>query len=282
MLVLNQGKTLTPGDLGLNVRDASGRLIDPAGIAYALFSVGADAVRTLISAPKMLPARCTTGVYFVPGVISSFWEGRYDLIWYLQQFPNEAECQIFEEFEVCRIDPITSSFDAPSVLLTSKPGLSKILVERIMTVRELLGDSSPDRNYHFIPPESGQTVAGFNQRVGFIWTDATIIRMLRLNIQKLNTWNPLGETNYTCESAPKAWGEAMALGAAASCLSKEAAIWTAESFDYSLNGISLSLKKGPEYQSLAQSYLAEFTEWAPLLTANRPASVGLRQQRWII
>ena len=282
MLVLNQGKPLSPGDLGLNVRDGSGKLIDPCGIAYALFAVGSDGIRSLVSEPKMLPGRVTTGVYFVPGAIPSIWNGRYDLVWYLQQYANEAEAQIFEEFEVCRIDPLTSSMEAPSVLLTSKPGLNRIMIERIMTVRELLSDTCPDRNYSFRPPTSGQTVAGFNSRVGFIWLDATIIRMLKLNIQKLNTWNPMSLYSYTVESAPEAWGDAAAVGAAASCLSTEAARWTAEEFQYSLNGVSLDLHKASEYLSIAQSYQTEFTTWAPLLTANRPASVGLRQQRWIL
>jgi len=180
------------------------------------------------------------------------------------------------------VNPLTSSFDAPSVLLTSKPGLNNKVINLIMMVRELLSDENPDRNYHFLPPTPGQVVAGFNQRVGFLWNDATIIRMLRLNIQKLNTWNPMNLDSYTLESAPEAWGSAAALGAAASCLGKEAARWTAEEFAYSLNGVSLDLHKASEYQSIAQSYQQEFSEWAPLLTANRPCSSGLRQQRWIL
>jgi len=230
----------------------------------------------------MSPGMVSPGIYYVAGSIPTIWEGRYDLIWYLKQFPNSNQEQIVEEFEVVRVDPARSSFEAPSVLFTSQPGLNPILANLIMTVRELLSDENPDRNYHFRPPTSGSVVAGFNDRVGFIWTDKTIIRMLRLATAKLNTWNPMAQTNYTPETAPADWGQCICVGAAAMCLGKEAARWSAEGMSYSLNGVSLDLNKASEYQSLGQEYEQEFQTWAPLITANRPASVGLRQQRWLL
>jgi hypothetical protein len=282
MLTLNQGKTLTPGDLGINVRDGEGRLVDPALISYTIFAVNEKEDRILASPPKLHPSRSTTGVFWATGIVPTSWMGLMNLVWYLKQYEGDVERQIVEEFEVVRIDPATTSFEAPSVLLAAKPGMSKVMVERIIAVRELLSDENPDRNYHFRPPTEGKVVAGFNERVGYIWNDRTIIRMLRLAIQMANTWNPMGLTNYTVENAPIAWAEAIAVGAAAKCLSKEGARWEADEFDYSLNGVSLSLHKAQEYQSLANDYSAEFKEWLPNLTANRPAVVGLRQQRWLL
>ena len=66
------------------------------------------------------------------------------------------------------------------------------------------------------------------------------------------------------------------------CLGKESARWAAEESRYSLNGVSLDINKSSLYQGLAESYKAEFQEWAPLLTANRPCSAGLRQSRWLL
>jgi hypothetical protein len=51
---------------------------------------------------------------------------------------------------------------------------------------------------------------------------------------------------------------------------------------YSLNGVSLDLNKASEYQALADDYAPEFKEWLPNLIANRPATAGLRQQRWVL
>lgn len=282
MRVFNQGKVLSPGDLGLNVRDSNGQLIDPTEIAYSIFSQDKDDVLRLVSPPKFAPVRHTTGVYFVSGHIPSDFDGKYRLIWYLKQYPDTDEVQLFEEFEVIRLDPASTSFEAPSVLVVPRPALNKVLAEMVVGVRELLGDENPERNYRFVPPASGRIVAGFNDRVGFLFEDKTIIRMLRLTIAKLNTWNPMAETDYTPENAPKAWREAIQIGAAASCLGKEAAIWAVNEFSYSLNGLSLDLHKAQTYQAMASDLRQEFETWAPLITANRPTISGLRQQRWLL
>lgn len=282
MLVLNQGKTLQPGDLGLVVRDARGNIVEPASIQYSIFSVSASGEQTLASAPKMVPGRAAFGTYYVNVTIPTAWEGYFHLVWYLKQYADSPEETIFEEFQVVRIDPARTSFEAPSVLVTSRPGISPKLARHIIMVRELLSDENPDRNYHFRPPTPGKVVADFNSRVGYIWTDATITRMLKLAMSQLNTWNPMNLTEYRIENAPEAWADAAAVGAAAHCLSKEAARWAAEEFGYSLNGISLDINKAASYQSLADSYKSEFQEWAPNLTANRPCVAGLRQARWLL
>lgn len=282
MIVLNQGKALAPGDLGINVRDARGQLVDPALIQYSIFQKAPDGTKVLASPPLLVPERASTGVYYVGGGIPSNWEGEYLLIWYLRQFQNDREVQVDEEFSVVRIDPATTSFEAPSVLLAKRPGLNPRLVECIIKVRELLSDENPERNYFFRPPTPGKEVAGFNNRVGFIWTDQTIIRMLRLAMQQANSWNPRNRTEYTVENAPEAFREAIAVGAASWCLGKEAARWAEEEMSYSLNGVSLDLHKAQTYQSLAQEYSAEFKEWLPLLTEPAPCSKGVRQQRWLL
>jgi hypothetical protein len=282
MRTLIQGKTLSPGDLGINVRDGSGRLVDPFSITYTIFSVDENQAMALASAPRLSPSRTSQGTFYASGMIPTIWLGMFKLVWYLQQYEGNEETQIYEEFEVCRVDPVTTGFEAASVLLTSAPGLSRRIAERVVSVRELLSDENPDRNYHFRPPTSGKVIAGFNERVGYIWTDRTIIRMLKLAMSKANTANPMNLYDYTIENCPQAWADAISVGAASYCLSKEAARWAEESFSYSLNGISLDLNKASEYQALAGDYRAEFTEWLPNLTANRPACAGLRQQRWLL
>jgi hypothetical protein len=282
MRVLIQGKQLGPGDLGLVPRGERGEMVDPVSISYTIYKIDEDGTKTLASEPISRPGRKGIGVYFVPITVPTVWEGRYDLVWTLQQYRESAPQDVVEEFEVVRLDPATSSMEAPSVLVTSRPGLSKRTAEAIMMTRELLYDTDPDRNYQFRPPTPGKVVAGYTTRVGFIWTDATISRFLKLGMSMLNTWNPMSLTQYTIDNAPEGWRDAASLLAASKCLSAEGCRWAADEFSYSLNGVSLDLQKSGTYDGLANGYKSEFEEWAPLITANRPHSVGLRQQRWLL
>jgi hypothetical protein len=282
MQVFNQGKTLSPGDLGIATRDAGGQLVDPTGISYTIFSVDDQGTSMLASAPKLQPARSTTGVYYVTGVVPTAWIGKLKLVWYLQQYAGDAEVQIYEEFEVVRINPATTSFEASSMLIAARPGLTPTLAKMVVMVRELLSDTDPDRNYHFSPPTSGKVVANFNSRVGFLWLDSTIIVMLEVAISILNTQNPMNLTSYTIYNIPTDWWKIATLGAASLCLSSKASVWTEEEFGYSLNGVSLDINKAGNYMNLAAAYKTAFDAAAPNLTANRPACAGLRQQRWLL
>jgi hypothetical protein len=166
--------------------------------------------------------------------------------------------------------------------MAPKPTTKNKYAPAIMYVRELISDENPDRNYHFRPPTPGKVVAGYTTRVGYIWLDSTILRMLDISISKLNTWNTKNYFNWTLDNIPVDWGRAAAIGAASLCLLKEGARWTADEFNYSLNGVSLDINKAQNYMALGQTYQQEFNEWAPQITANRPFSAGLRQQRWLL
>lgn len=285
MLALSQGKVLGSGDLSLTLRDESGVPFVANTITYSIFSVDPNTgLQTLVSQPNTIPAapQGSTGQYYVSMTIPTIWKGTYKLVWYVTRNAGDPVTTIYEDFQVVEFNPVTNSAEAMSVYLALRPGLTPKVAEYVMNVRELLSDTNPDRNYHFRPPTPAKTVAGYTSRVGFIWDDSTIIRMIKLSIAQLNTWNPLNLYNYDINSAPDAWAEAACLGAASKCLSAEGARWAAEEFGYSLNGISLDLNKSATYQNLASAYSQEFLQWAPQITANRPGSVGLRQSRWLL
>jgi len=249
MIVLTQNKPLGSGDLNLLIRNESGNLYDPSAITYSIFAIDPNSkAETLATMPNQVPYRDGQGLYSVRMTIPTTWKGFFKLVWYVTQYAGNAYNTIFEEFQVVNFDPATSSFEAASVLVTSKPGLSAATAKLVMMVRELLSDTNPDRNYHFRPPTPAKTVANFTQRVGFIWTDDTIIRMLQFAIAQMNWINPLNVYSYTIETAPTDWGMIATIGAAAKCLSAEASRWAAEEFGYSLNGVSLDINKASTYQ----------------------------------
>lgn len=315
MITLTQGKTLSAGDLAILVRDAQGMLLDPVGITYSIFHI-ADQIplkptqayeydlhqqqtmqggpplppqgMTLVGQPNCIPKRVSQGAYIVPITIPTTWKGIFRLVWYLQQYPTSPVDQVTEDFVVQSVDPLDPAFEAPSILvgkslsIASANSSPEVYAKAVKIVRHLLRDDNPDRNYHFRPPTPGRVVAGYTTRVGYIWTDEDILINLMISISKLNTWNPLNYTAWTLDSIPMDWGNAAAIGAAAFCLLGESARWTADEFGYSLNGVSLDISKSGQYMSLGTTYDQQFNTWAPLLTANRPFSAGLRQQRWLL
>ena len=282
MVILPIGKTLGPADLSLMVRDETNHPTAPTSLGYTVYALDDQGRQTLVSPPRLQPASNGVGYYYVPLTLPTSWvQGTYLLVWNLQQYATTPEVSITEDFSIVSLPTTTAGAEAPSMLIAQRLGTSVRSAELIVSTRELLSDTNPDRNYHFRPPTPAKTLAGFTTRVGYIWTDETILRMLKLAIAQINTGNVKNYYNFTVETIPEDWGQAASLGAAAKCLTAEAARWVADEFGSSLNGVSLDLEKSSKYSGLGEQYAAEFKEWIPVLTANRPASVGLRQMRFL-
>lgn len=283
MITIPVGKALGQADLTLIVRDAQGAPTTPHSINYSIFAMNPDGSKVPVSEPRKRPTLGTLpGLYYVDMTMPTSWaDGHYTLVWYVLDTPEAHESSIYEEFAVLHLRPEAGSMDAPSVLLAKRLMTTEKVAETIMQVRELLSDTNPDRNYHFRPPTAAKTVAGYTTRVGFIWTDETIMRLLKLSLAQINTANPKALYGMTLDTMDENWAQAAALGAASKCLNAEAARWISDEFGYSLNGVSLDLEKSGKYQGLAAAYQQEFQQWLVPLTANRPKSVGLRQNPWL-
>lgn len=316
MIVLTQGQQTGTADLAILVRDASGNLVDPVSISYSVFKLR-DLVPTkptvayeydmhqplnmeggpplppegsvLVLPPGQIPVRSSVGTFSAQFTIPTTWKGVYKIVWQLQVFSGSCpQSFVHMDFIVQTIDPADPAFEAPSMIVGKQLSIASaattpaMYAQAIRVVRELLSDTNPDRNYHFRPPTPGKVVANMTTRVGFIWLDTTILVNLGIAISTLNVYNPMNFFNWTLDTIPRDWGNIAALGAASFCLSGESARWAADEFSYSLNGVSLDINKSALYQSLAGTYLTQFNTVAPLLTANRPFSAGLRQQRWLL
>jgi hypothetical protein len=316
MIVLTQGQPTGVNDLSILVRDASGNLIDPVSISYTIYKIR-DLVptkptvayeydmhqplnmeggpplppegSTLATPPQQIPVRQSTGTYYASFTIPTVWKGVYKIVWTLQQYPANCPANyVHMDFIVQTIDPADPVFEAPSMIIGKAMNIAnaqtspQMFAQAVRVVRELLSDTNPDRNYHFRPPTPGKVVANYTTRVGFIWLDSTILINLAMSISMLNLYNPMNIYNWNLNTIPYDWGNIAALEAAALCLSGESARWAADEFAYSLNGVSLDINKSALYQSLSQTYQQQFNTMAPLVTANRPFSAGLRQQRWLL
>lgn len=316
MIVLTQGQQTGASDLAILVRDASGNLIDPVSISYTIYKLR-DLVptkptvayeydlhqplnmeggpplppegSTLVSQPQSTPVRLSVGTYIAQFTIPTTWKGVYKIVWQLQQYAGSCpQSFVHMDFIIQPIDPADPAFEAPSMIIGKALSIASaqttpaMFAQAIRVVRELLSDTNPDRNYHFRPPTPGKVVSNYTTRVGFIWLDSTILINLGVSISMLNLFNPMNIYNWTLDTIPRDWGNIAALEAASLCLSGESARWAADEFSYSLNGVSLDINKSALYQSLSQTYQQQFNTLAPLVTANRPFSAGLRQQRWLL
>jgi hypothetical protein len=316
MIVLTQGQPTGTPDLAILVRDGSGNLVDPVSISYTIYKLR-DLVptkptvayeydlhqplnmeggpplppegSTLASPPGQIPIRASLGTFYAQFTIPTTWKGVYKIVWQLQVFPGSCPLSfVHMDFIVQTIDPVDPAFEAPSMIIGKQMGIADarttpaMFAQAIRVVRELLSDTNPDRNYHFRPPTPGKVVSNYTTRVGFIWLDTTILVNLAVAISMLNVYNPMNYYNFNLNTIPFDWGNIAAMEAASLCLSGESARWAADEFSYSLNGVSLDINKSALYQSLAQTYQQQFNTLAPLVTANRPVSMGLRQQRWLL
>lgn len=281
-VIFNQGKLLGPGDLSLLVRDSQNNILDPYNISYTIFQTDDQGNQTLAAGPMSAPTRISVGAYAVKITIPTTWHGSYRLVWYLIQNLGDSQVQVYEDFQVVFVNPASGSLEAQSTLVAPKLATLPKYAPAIMAVRQLLFDTNPDRNYHFRPPTPGKVVANYTTRVGFIWPDELILTMLSITVSQLNWYNPKNIYGFTLDSVPLDWANIAAMGAASKCLTAEGARWAEEEFSYSLNGVSLDINKSSLYQSLGQVYDQQFTAMAPLVTANRPFSAGLRQQRWLL
>ena len=316
MIVLTQGQPTSPADLAILVRDGMGNLVDPVLISYTIYKMR-DLVPTkptvayeydmhqplnmeggpplppegsvLVCPPQQAPIKASVGTYYASFTIPTTWKGVYKIVWTLQVFAGSCPTSfVHMDFIVQTIDPADPAFEAPSMIIGKQLNIANaqtspaMFAQAVRVVRELLSDTNPDRNYHFRPPTPGRVVANYTTRVGFIWLDTTILVNLALSISMLNLYNPMNYYNFNLNTIPYDWGNIAALEAASLCLSGESARWAAEEFGYSLNGVSLDLNKSALYQSLASTYQQQFNTLAPLVTANRPFSAGLRQQRWLL
>jgi hypothetical protein len=315
MVTFTQGQTLGPSNLSIMVRDAQGTLLDPVLLNFSIFQISSSIPvkptiayeydlhqpqnmqggppvpaegMTLVGQPQQVPTRASQGAYYANITIPTQWRGIYRIVWNLQQYASSPVDTVFENFVVQTVDPTDPAFEAPSMIVGQQLSIAsaattpQMYAQAIRYVRELLSDTNPDRNYHFRPPTPGRVVAGYTTRVGYIWLDSTILIMLDIAISQLNVWNPKNYYNYTLDNIPVDWGRIAALGAAGLCLSSEGARWAADQFSYSLNGVSLDINKADLYRGLGDTYTTQFQTVAPLLTANRPFSAGLRQQRWLL
>ena len=264
------GKTLGSNDLNITIRDTIGTLIDPYSLFYAIYD-NTTGVQVLIGSPATTPVHVSTGQYYAQWVVPADANiGDYLIRWNIQETSLSPVVQSVQEFNVVADNVITG--------FTGNPYTDGL----IHSLRILLRDNNPDRNYRFRPPSSERFIQSQTQVFGYIWEDEELLEYLYFAIDDFNTRPPVTDIDISqITSGPmRRWKTAILLRAGAFACFAIAMNWIAEEFSYSISGVSLDIEKSSKYQSMKENYINEYDKVTEAAKASIKIVKGLRQARY--
>lgn len=251
------GQLVGRGDLDIFLTNSQSNPSNAAEITYAIYWVdpGPPEVEVLIGGATRIPVNPAVGEYYaslmVPG---SAFPGTYHIRWSFKELTTSPFQQVVQEFAVVSTGSVTATAN-----------YSMAEQSLINSLRILLRDQNPDRNYHFRPPEHEGAIGAYNRVFGQIWEDAELYEYLQ---RGLSWWNLFPPATSVCSldelyTSYNAWTTAILWAALVHAYMALSANWVADEFDYSIGGVSLSIDKSSKYESLksdAESMFDKATE----------------------
>jgi len=233
MSAIKQGKTLTQDDLSVFLY-LNNVLSDPYTINFTL----KDPDGNIIGLPNRIPRKFGTGSYYAPWLVPMDEPlGIHRIEWYYKQTATSLENSNIEDFDIV---PVCAG---------EQPLYPEMIMYLIKHLRIKLRDINPDKDYHFAPPSSEQTIMGFTRTRGYRWPDETLYFHLVQATNFINLIPP--DTDFTLVNLPAPWQPLVLLQAMIYALWDLAILWMNEEFVYSLNGISLDISRSDKYSGAA-------------------------------
>jgi hypothetical protein len=218
-VAFRRGSTTGPSDLSITVRNPSGNLIDPYRLQYAVYDA-TTGIEVLMGSPVCTPIRLSIGQYYAQVVIPADSNiGNWVIRWTIQETSTDPVYLSVQEFNVVG-DSMIVSFSGDS-------NLDKL----IFSLRILLRDNNPDRNYHFRQPESERFIQGQTQVFGFIWEDEELLEYIYMAIDDFNSRPPTTGIDVTnLWGSERRWKTAILIRAAAFACFAIAMNWIVDEF----------------------------------------------------
>jgi hypothetical protein len=197
--------------------------------------------------------------------------GTYRIRWTFKDLVNSPFTQVVQEFAVVG----ASNAVVVSPYTTAEQDM-------IATLRILLRDNNPDKNYHFRPPEHEANIGAYNRVFGYIWEDLELVTYLR---QAVDWWD-MFPPRTSCGTLDKivaenpSWRTAIQYGGMMFALMALAINWTSEEFSYSIGGISLDIEKSSKYESLKSNAEQQFDKATEAKARTVKWLRGLSQSRY--
>lgn len=273
-VVFKRGQELRRGDLSLFLKSKDKTPKNAAKIRYSVSYVTSDG--TEVSLPglsNLLPMNSGVGEYYASFILPLDADvGNYRIRWFFQEYVTSREIEIMNPFAVVQ--------DATQIV--SCPGATAVELDLVRSLRTLLRDNNPDRNYHFVPPAGEESVNQFTRVFGYVWEDAELLEYLNFSNDWVNSAPP--ETFYNTLddliARKRNWRSLLLVGAMHQALRALAINWIHEEFSYSIGGVSLSIEKASKYQSMGADTLSQFNEMLVPAKETVKIMMGLKQSRY--
>jgi hypothetical protein len=98
----------------------------------------------------------------------------------------------------------------------------------VLNRTKLLVHNSPDRNYHFSPPNSQDALNKQTRVFGYIWTDEELLEALERGVDVVNLYPP--QTGFTLNGLTRNWYTIVLTAAAVQALTSLSICWVNEEF----------------------------------------------------
>jgi hypothetical protein len=236
---IKKGVTTGPDDLPITF-DRQGCLTDPYSLVFDYWDCTDCASTTpeLIGAARRIPVKIGVGKYYAPITIEADEpDGKHFIRWHYKESATDTEKVIDRSFDVI-----------PSQAITGQQYSDRVK-SLIYELRKKLRDINQDRDYHFSPPSSDVTIAGFTKCSGYRWPDEQLANHLVQAVNYLNLYAPI--SCFDLCTLPCLLEDLVLRQAMVYSFIDLASLWISEEFNYSLNGINLDISRSDKYMSLA-------------------------------
>lgn len=265
-----RGQQLGRNDLNIFLTNASGHPTNAAEITYALYDV-TTGLEVLVGPQRRIPVNSAVGEYYVSIIIPLDANiGCYRIRWTMREVVGGPIQSVVQEFEVRDRETKTPTT------------YSSIETDLARSLRILLRDNNPDRNYRFRPPAHEETVDQFSRVFGYIWEDEELQEYLQRGLDMVIAApprTPFSSIDQMIQTRSE-WKTLLLTGAMYWALQALQINWVADEFSYSIGGVSLDLDKSSKYESLKQGSKDQFDSMLEKAKSTVKVIKGLQQPRY--
>jgi hypothetical protein len=267
-----RGQELGRSDLSIFLKSRDGTPKNAAQIKYNIYDY-TTGVEVLLPPSDRQPINASIGEFFASFIVPLDANiGEYRVRWRFRETTHSQEIEVPQKFNVVQ----------DTMQVVPLPGVTPVEFDLIRSLRIMLRDNNPARNYHFLPPAGEEAINQLNRVFGFLWEDLELLEFLRVSNDVINMYPPQTgyETLDQLISQHRNWRSLLLIGAMVHATNALSLNWVAEEFGYSIGGVSLDIEKSSKYQSMSDSAQSRFNDMVTAAKETVKIVRGLQQSRY--